>query len=131
MDFNDALKQAKAFSLANLQHIEEDIYLIRDLQGRIRVLLKKEKKAKVAAVLSLAQDIAGALDFYTYPEDEIVIYREKLKHHLQSLNAQTAQKVESNGAYSVYLHDRLLIGGEWDASFAQATAAPFASPSFQ
>lgn len=124
MDFNDALKQARAFSLANLQHIEEDIYLIRDLQGRIRVLLKKEKTAKVAAVLSLAQDIAGALEFYTYPEDEIVIYREKLKHHLQSLNAQTAQKVESNGAYSVYLHDRLLIGGEWDASFAQATSGP-------
>jgi hypothetical protein len=125
MDFNDALEQAKAFSLVNLQHIEEDIYLIRDLQGRIRVLLKKEKAAKAAAVESLAQDIAGALDFYTYPEAEIVIYREKLKHHLQSLNAQTAKKVASNGTYSVYLHDRLLIGGEWDASFAQqATGGP-------
>jgi MinD-like ATPase involved in chromosome partitioning or flagellar assembly len=124
MDFNDALEQAKAFSLNNLQYIEEDIYLIRDLQGRIRILLKKEKAAKAVAVQNLAQDIAGALDFYTYPEQEIVIYREKLKHHLQTLNDQTARKIASNGTYSVYLHDRLLIGGEWDASFAQASAAP-------
>ena len=50
MDFNDALEQAKAFSLNNLQHIEEDIYLIRDLQGRIRILLKKEKAAKAVQV---------------------------------------------------------------------------------
>ena len=78
MDFNDALEQATAFSLNNLQHIEEDIYLIRDLQGRIRILLKKEKDAKAVQVQNLAQDIAGALDFYTYPEPEIVIYREKL-----------------------------------------------------
>jgi hypothetical protein len=124
MDFNDALEQAKAFSLNNLQHIEEDIYLIRDLQGRIRILLKKEKAAKAVAVQNLAQDIAGALDFYTYPEPEIIIYKEKLKHHLQTLNDQTAKKIASNGTYSVYLHDRLLIGGEWDASFAQASAAP-------
>lgn len=124
MDFNDALEQAKAFSLNNLQHIEEDIYLIRDLQGRIRILLKKEKAAKAVAVQNLAQDIAGALDFYTYPEQEIVIYKEKLKHHLQTLNDQTAKKIASNGTYSVYLHDRLLIGGEWDASFAQASAGP-------
>jgi len=124
MDFNDALEQAKAFSLNNLQHIEEDIYLIRDLQGRIRILLKKEKAAKAVAVQNLAQDIAGALDFYTYPEQEIVIFKEKLKHHLQTLNDQTAKKIASNGTYSVYLHDRLLIGGEWDASFAQASAAP-------
>jgi MinD-like ATPase involved in chromosome partitioning or flagellar assembly len=124
MDFNDALEQAKAFSLNNLQYIEEDIYLIRDLQGRIRILLKKEKAAKAVAVQNLAQDIAGALDFYTYPEQEIVIYREKLKHHLQTLNDQTARKIASNGTYSVYLHDRLLIGGEWDASFAQASAGP-------
>lgn len=124
MDFNDALEQAKAFSLNNLQHIEEDIYLIRDLQGRIRILLKKEKAAKAVAVQNLAQDIAGALDFYTYPEQEIVIYKEKLKHHLQTLNDQTAKKIAGNGTYSVYLHDRLLIGGEWDASFAQASAGP-------
>lgn len=124
MDFNDALEQAKAFSLNNLQHIEEDIYLIRDLQGRIRILLKKDKAAKAVAVQNLAQDIAGALDFYTYPEPEIIIYKEKLKHHLQTLNDQTARKIASNGTYSVYLHDRLLIGGEWDASFAQASAAP-------
>lgn len=124
MDFNDALEQAKAFSLNNLQHIEEDIYLIRDLQGRIRILLKREKPAKAGAVQNLAQDIAGALDFYTYPEPEIIIYKEKLKHHLQTLNDQTAKKIASNGTYSVYLHDRLLIGGEWDASFAQASAGP-------
>jgi hypothetical protein len=124
MDFNDALEQAKAFALNNLQHVEEDIYLIRDLQGRIRILLKKEKAAKAVQVQNLAQDIAGALDFYTYPEQEIVIYREKLKHHLQTLNAQTAKRIDSNGTYSVYLHDRLLIGGEWDASFAQASAGP-------
>lgn len=124
MDFNDALEQATAFSLNNLQHIEEDIYLIRDLQGRIRILLKKEKDAKAVQVQNLAQDIAGALDFYTYPEPEIVIYREKLKHHLQSLSAQTAKKIASNGTYSVYLHDRLLIGGEWDASFEQTSSGP-------
>ena len=124
MDFNDALEQAKAFSLNNLQHVEEDIYLIRDLQGRIRILLKKERAAKAVQVQNLAQDIAGALDFYTYPEPEIVIYREKLRHHLQSLSAQTAKKIASNGTYSVYLHDRLLIGGEWDASFAQASSGP-------
>jgi hypothetical protein len=127
MDFNDALDQAVAFSLNNLSHVGEDIYLIRDLQGRIRVLLKEKRKSNssfYAGASMLAQDISGALDFYSYPEEAVVIYKKDLRDHLGFLNDQTARKVASNGTHNVFLHDRLLIGGEWDASFAQSTGGP-------
>ena len=128
MDFNDALDQAVAFSLNNLPHVQEDIYLIRDLQGKIRVLLSRERSNTsplFAGVQRLTQDISGSLDFYTYPEPDIVIYRDRLRNHLDFLNERSARKMASDGTYNVYLHDRLLIGGEWDAAYAhQASTTP-------
>jgi hypothetical protein len=123
MDFNQALNEASSIALGKLQALGEDIYLIRDLQGRIRVLLERYRgpgSTHHSIAEQIAQEFASQLGPYSYLEADVVIYRNKLNSFIPTLGTLKAKKVQSDGTYSVYLHDRLLIGGEWDAAYVQA-----------
>lgn len=127
MDFNQALIDASRIALGKLAALGDDICLIRDLQGRIRVLLSRYRGPGSHYHLiaeQIAQEFVSSLGPYSYPEADVVIYRDRLNSLIPSLGSLKAKEVQSDGTHSVYLHDRLLIGGEWDASFAQASAGP-------
>lgn len=127
MNFNQALERAKQLAEAKLADLKEDIFLVRDLQGRIRLLLKKFRgpsSSYYPHVQQLVQDVSTALGAYAYPADDLVIYRDQLKR-LALPDADDASVLAESGDFKVCLHDRLLIGTEWNARPAQENAKRF------
>jgi hypothetical protein len=121
MNFNDALDQAANLAKAQLSVLQEDVFLVRDLNGRIRVLLAspehgtRTKKAFEAALKNLSQGIVKALGPYAYPSKELFLFRSELAT-LSLPTSATAPVLREDAGFKVCLHDRLLIGAEWSAS---------------
>lgn len=118
MNFNDALEKATQLAQARLPDLKEHVFLVRDLHGRIRVLLKKRRDDKspfYPHIQGLITDIAEALGAYAYPANDLVMYREELKS-IQLPDDQASAVLAENAGHKVCLHDRLLMGAEWSAS---------------
>jgi hypothetical protein len=121
MNFNDALGRAADLALARLPELQEDVFLVRDLNGRIRVLLEspepgiRPQKAFEAALRALAQDVVAALGAYAYPKKELFLFRSELAT-LALPTPSSAPLLRTDGTHKVCLHDRLLMGAEWSAT---------------
>jgi hypothetical protein len=118
MNFNDALAKATQLAQARLPDLKEHVFLVRDLHGRIRLLLKKRRDQNspfYQHIQALIADITQALGTYAYPADDLVMYREELKSIQLPDDGASAVLVENDG-HKVCLHDRLLMGAEWSAS---------------
>jgi MinD-like ATPase involved in chromosome partitioning or flagellar assembly len=124
--FNEALEKAVRITEAHLPAIAEDVVLIRDLMGRIRVLLKKrrqKKSPKFPAVQALAADLAAELGAYAYPAEDVVFYREELGT-VTLPDQKTSTRVAEKDGHLVLLHDRLLVGAQWNAPPVSRTTGP-------
>lgn len=118
MNFNDALEKATQLAQARLPDLKEHVFLVRDLHGRIRLLLGKRRQPAsefYPHVQALIADITQALGTYAYPVDDLVMYREELKS-IQLPDDGASAILAENGGHKVCLHDRLLMGAEWSAS---------------
>ena len=124
MNFNDALKEATRLAKARLAELQEDVILVRDLHGRIRVLLESAnpeskpnepfKKAFKSALKALGKSLADNLGVYAYPRRDIFLFREDLQS-LDLPDAAASTVLEEEGDFRVCLHDRLLTGAQWNA----------------
>jgi hypothetical protein len=127
VNFNQALEKATLLAGAKLADLQEDVFLVRDLQGRIRLLLKKFRDQNSQFhphIQNLIQDVSSALGNYAYPADDLVMYRDQLKQ-LGLPGVNDASVLAENGGFKVCLHDRLLTGTEWNAPPAQVNAKRF------
>lgn len=119
MNFNEALTEAARLSKAQLANLGEHVFLVRDLHGRIRILLKKRRDTNspyYPHVQALIASVTGALGpAYAYAASDLVMYRDDLKS-LNLPDDTTAIVLDTNGTHKVCLHDRLLMGAEWSAS---------------
>lgn len=118
MNFNDALEKATQLAQARLPDLKEHVFLVRDLHGRIRLLLDKRRQPAsefYPHIQALIGDITQALGTYAYPADDLVMYREELKS-IQLPDEGASAVLAENGSHKVCLHDRLLMGAEWRAS---------------
>jgi CobQ/CobB/MinD/ParA nucleotide binding domain len=118
MNFNDALEKATQLAQARLPDLKEHVFLVRDLHGRIRILLGKRRQQAsefYPHIQGLIADITQALGTYAYPADDLIMYREELKSIQLPDDGRSAVLAE-NGGHKVCLHDRLLMGAEWSAS---------------
>lgn len=118
MNFNNALEKATQIAQARLPDLKEHVFLVRDLHGRIRLLLGKRRKPAsefYPHIQALIADITQALGTYAYPADDLVMYREELKC-IQLPDDGASAVLAENGGHKVCLHDRLLMGAEWSAS---------------
>jgi len=123
MNFNDALEKATQLAQARLPGLKEHVFLVRDLHGRIRLLLGKRRQPAsefYPHIQALIADITQALGTYAYPANDLIMYREDLKS-IQLPEDGASAVLAEDGAYKVCLHDRLLMGAEWMAS---PTGAP-------
>ena len=127
MNFNDALNRAADLAKARLSALQEDVFLVRDLNGRVRILLDspepgtRPKTVFKEALNELARDVVAALGTYAYPKKELFLFRSDLAT-LALPTANSAPVLRTDGTYRVCLHDRLLMGAEWSAS--PPTGAP-------
>ncbi len=118
MNFNDALEKATQLAQARLPDLKEHVFLVRDLHGRIRLLLGKRRQPKsefYPHIQALIVEITQALGTYAYPANDLVMYREELKS-IQLPDDGASAVLAENGGHKVCLHDRLLMGAEWSAS---------------
>lgn len=118
MNFNDALEKATLLAKAKLLDLQEHVFLVRDLHGRIRVLLNKRREQNspfYPHVQALIADITNALGIYAYPADDLVMYRQELKT-IQLPDDRSSAVLAEDSGLKVCLHDRLLMGTEWSAS---------------
>ena len=121
MNFNDALSQAADLAKTRLRALQEDVFLVRDLNGRIRVLLASSepgtrlKKAFEDALKGLSKDVVSALGTYAYPKKELFLFRSELTS-LSLPTSAAAPVLREDAGFKVCLHDRLLMGAEWSAS---------------
>lgn len=121
MNFNDALNRAADLAKARLSTLQEDVFLVRDLNGRIRVLLaspdhgNRTKNTFEAALKGLNRDVVSALGTYAYPQKELFLFRSELAN-ISLPTSAAAPVLREDAGYKVCLHDRLLMGAEWSST---------------
>lgn len=128
MNFNSALDQAADLAKIRLAELQQDVFLVRDLFGRIRVLLESPESVTIPkrdfknALGDLAKDIVSSLGIYAYPKSEIFLFRSELAN-LSLPDRTSAPVLREDSGFKVCLHDRLLMGSEWSAP-PSPSAAP-------
>ncbi len=129
MNFNDALEKVTEIAKASLPELQEDVVLVRDLQGRIRLLFESanpegERKGSFKKALkTLAREITTNLGVYAYSKKDIFLFREDLPS-LALPDAASATALIEEAGFKVCLHDRLLTGTEWNAQPIAETDKP-------
>ena len=129
MNFNDALNQAADLAKARLAALQEDVFLVRDLNGRIRVLLAspepgtRTKKAFEDALKGLSQDVVSALGTYAYPKKDLFLFRSELAS-LSLPTSAAAPVLREDVGFKVCLHDRLLMTTEWSDRLTPECTSP-------
>jgi len=111
--FDEALKIA-------IKQINDDpslfgkkITLVRDLRGRIRVLLPR-KPSKSKNLDQFKNDIANALGAYGYPADQMVLFEDDLVQKGGKSLLSDARLLPNNETdLEIYLLDRQIIGQDW------------------
>ncbi|MBK7235803.1 MAG: AAA family ATPase [Sterolibacteriaceae bacterium] len=117
MNFNDALPTAAKIALRHLGAENRVVVLVRDLFGKIRVVLSDELAGVADA---LAAELAHALGHYAYDPASTFLREADVRDALPG--ATEIAKTE-NGA-RVLVIDRQLTGTEWNAQPAVETRQP-------
>jgi hypothetical protein len=118
-----ALEQTKKSS-----DISNEITLVRDLRGRIRLLLPGSEESyrdKEERLLDLRTELSKALGNYGFPPDKMILYRDELAvadHEIQQRLLYSDQNIK------VFLLDRQITGQDWlMGNFERKTSNPRAT----
>ena len=91
-----------------------DIVLVRDLFGRIRVLLPRVKEDYDADKLNgLAAALSGSLDRYAFPPEEILLFAPDLLDGDRLFSSPDRHLLTEENGLRLWLLDRQLIGQDW------------------
>lgn len=129
MNFNQALQRATQLTMAHLAQVGEDVVLVRDLRGRIRLLLQTppHKVEGRPDFRSALRELANAVSYelspmYAYAKEDLVLFRDELSNLFT--DGIDITLLDESGGNKVYLHDRLLIGAEWAAELSEEESGP-------
>lgn len=115
MNFNDALPTAAEIALRHLGTPGRKVTLVRDLFGKIRIVLPEDQ---AAAAEALGVELTDALGLYTYEPGSLFLQDADVADALQSSRLVA---ISETGA-QVLVIDRQLTGTEWNARpIAEAT----------
>jgi Flp pilus assembly CpaE family ATPase len=117
MNFNEALPTAAAIARTHLGKKDKDIILVRDLFGKIRVVLPEES---VDVGDALAEDLVTALGRYAYDRTSTFLREADVS---EALDGAREVELEDEGA-RVLLVDRLLTGTEWNTKHVDEVTNP-------
>ncbi|MEO5378189.1 MAG: AAA family ATPase [Magnetococcus sp. DMHC-6] len=107
-----ALEKTKAIGTA----LGNEITLVRDLRGRIRILLpgnaKEYLQEKKAPLDQLTRELNHTLGVYGYPPERAVLFTDDLFHDLRDTLQDRHLILESKGC-QIKLLDRQITGQDW------------------
>jgi hypothetical protein len=114
--FEQALQLAVTKAKSAPQSVGE-ITLVRDLRGRIRLLLKGDRTDYPAEVQSaldrLAEELSKALGNYAYLPDRTLLFAGDLMQGKEVVESPDRILVVAEGPVKVYLLDRQITGQDW------------------
>jgi hypothetical protein len=117
MNFNEALPTAARIARNHLGKTGKDLVLVRDLFGKIRVVLPEEF---IDVGNALAEDLSHALGHYGYDQTSTFLREADVSQALDG-----AREVELDGEGDrVLLIDRLLTGTEWNTKHVAEVTKP-------
>lgn len=94
-----------------------EIVLIRDLRGRIRVLLQGSKKEltgdKVKQLNRFSRELSLHLNVYGFPPDRIVLFSDDLFQGDEVIKSRDRRLIAREGPLTVFLLDRQVTGQDW------------------
>lgn len=118
--FNAALEAARVVAGTMGQALGAEPILVRDLNGRIRVLLPKEADAYDPSLLEdFRQQLSQALGPYGYPAVSCILHQPELpgiERHLSLENLLFPQSPNEDQPLGVPLLDRQIVGQDWKPS---------------
>ncbi|WP_373500085.1 KGGVGR-motif variant AAA ATPase [Desulfococcus sp.] len=110
-------------------NISKEITLVRDLRGRIRVLLpigEDDYKDKKDAIVALGADLSMILGNYGFPPETMVLYSKNLAVADSELNDRVV--LYQGKGMTIHLLDRQIIGQDWlKDSYNRTTSNPRAA----
>jgi Mrp family chromosome partitioning ATPase len=117
MNFNEALPSAAKIARNYLRSIDKPVVLVRDLFGKIRVVLPEEA---AEAGEALANELSSTLCHYGYDRASSFLREADVGDALKG-----AREIEIDGeGPPVMLIDRLLTGTEWNTEPAAEATKP-------
>ena len=91
-----------------------DIVLVRDLFGRIRVLLSGAKEDYDSGKINgLAATLSGSLDRYAFPPEEILLFTSELLDGDRFFESSDRHLLLEENGLRLWLLDRQLMGQDW------------------
>ena len=94
--------------------ISDTITLVRDLRGRIRILLPEGKKHylnKESGIKALSEELSKSLGLYGFAPEDIVLYTKDLS--IQDSELQDYLVIYRDDRMTVNLLDRQVVGQDW------------------
>jgi hypothetical protein len=127
--FNEALANALATTRAQGAGIADELTLVRDLRGRIRLLLPGARShydgSKRAKVEALSAALAGSLGAYGFPPQRSVLYLGELSQSPTAPMLEGRIRISDETGPRILLLDRQVSGQDWLADpLARRTANP-------
>lgn len=109
--FNDALIRAKDWVIEYGKSLAKEITLVRDLRGRIRVVLpsRPQNNEQLSAFES---GLADKLGVYGFGSERAVLFADELLIESKAIIAERQQLIKKEDL-SVFLLDRQIIGHDW------------------
>lgn len=107
--FHEALEKSLEFVKEHYELLGKDPILLRDLYGRISVILQCKKNRKHS---KLAKQLFDKLGNFAYAEDGIFIYSEDLVAINSLINSPDKIRIPNTNP-PIYLLDRQVTGQDW------------------
>lgn len=113
--FNDVLPIVLNNIKKTLPVLNNDVILIRDVFGRIRIILEGEEGNNYPrdAIGKLASDLHQSLGVYASRENEIIMFSSAMFTGDFYLKHPDRQLIETSGNHHIWLLDRQIIGQDW------------------
>lgn len=110
--FDDALNLSIEKAAAAQAEIGKPVILVRDLKGRIRVLLtgkNDDYDDKKAVLDKFSKDLEGALGVYGFPSHRMILFESDLEHGEHYVHSPDRMKIQDG----LFLLDRQIVGQDW------------------
>lgn len=107
--FHEALEKAIKFVEENHSILGKEPILLRDIYGRISIILQTKKNNKHK---KLATQLFNLLGNFAYSEDAILIYSEELIAIDSLINSPDKVLIQGT-AFPIYLLDKQITGQDW------------------
>lgn len=109
--FGDALDIAVEVTKRHIKKLGKKIILVRDLRGRIRVLLPGKQDACRDKYTNFSTELSNLLGVYGYPCDASILYEDDLFQGGEILSSPDLRQISEEN--NLYLLDRQITGQDW------------------